>query len=123
MMSMSSQFKKACSITAAHFVTTDFTELTDERELWSKGFLLEDKTRGESIKIYSLLELELGVMYVTPRGSSLVRTARTEARLADKITLPVDLSDGLSLSPRNSWLADELMAENHDGGSAAIGSA
>ena len=32
------EFKRACHVTAAHFVTLDFVMLTDERQLWAHGF-------------------------------------------------------------------------------------
>ena len=108
---------RACNVTAAHFITLDFTALTDEKELWSKGFLMEDRVRQQSIKIFSLIELEQGIVYSTPRGNSVVRTSRTEACLADKITLPVDLCDA-AISPRSSFASDE-----GESSSVAIGSA
>ena len=73
------EFKLACNVAAAHFLTVDFTQLSDERQLWTRGFILEDRLRANSIKIYSLIELELGILYTTPHGNSLVRTSRTEA--------------------------------------------
>ena len=100
MTSHAADFQRACSVTAAHFVTLDFTELTDEHELLSRGFLLEDRARGESIKIFSLVELEQGVVYCTPRGTSLIRTSRAEALLADKITLPVDFCEARNIGCR-----------------------
>ena len=108
---------RACNVTAAHFITLDFTALTDEKELWSKGFLLEDRVRRQSIKVFSLIELEQGIVYSTPRGNSVVRISRTEACLADKITLPVDLCDA-AISPRTSFVSS-----NEDESSVAIGSA
>ena len=103
-------FRRACSVTAAHFVTLDFTELTDEKELWSRGFLLQDRLRGNSLKIFSLVELELGIVYITPRGTSLIRTSRSEALLADKIPVPVDLHDA-ALSPQTSFVEEAAAAE------------
>ena len=73
------EFKRACHVTAAHFVTLDFVMLTDERQLWTRGFHLEDRVRGDSIKIFSLIELEPGVHYSTGHGNSLVRTSVREA--------------------------------------------
>ena len=81
-MASGAEFVRACEQTAAFFVTLDFTALTDERTLWTKGFLLEDRLRGVTIKIHSLIELEPSILYTTPHGSSLVRTSRTEALLA-----------------------------------------
>ena len=106
----SSEFTKACSVTAAHFLTLDFTALSDERSLWQRGFLLEDRLRGESIKVFSLIELEIGVLYTTPHGNSLVRKSQTEALLNDKISLAVDLCEA-TVSPRASFseiAADDL---------------
>ena len=95
------EFKRACSVTAAHFLTLDFTALTDERAIWKDGFILQDKLRGTSVKIFSLIELERGITYTTSHGSTLVRTSHTEARLNDQISLAVDLSDA-AVSPRAS---------------------
>ena len=60
----------------------------------------------ETVKIFSLIELEVGILYTTPHGNSLVRNTRTEALLAEKITLQVDLCDTTvvtSPAARNSF--------------------
>ena len=91
----------ATSVTAAHFLTLDFTSLTSGPTLWSRGLTLEDRTNCEHVKVFSLIELEQGIDYRTPHGNTLVRVSRTEALLAGKISLPVDLVDP-AVSPRTS---------------------
>ena len=113
------EFKRACHVTAAHFVTLDFVMLTDERQLWTRGFHLEDRVRGDSIKIFSLIELEPGVHYSTGHGNSLVRTSVREALLADKIVLPVDLCDA-SISPRASFDGTAATVSPANNSSAAV---
>ena len=113
---------RASSVVAAHFLTMDFTALTSEGTLWSHGFQLEDRSRHETIKIFSLIELEEGTEYKTPHGHSLVRVSRTEALLAGSISLTVDLADAaVSMSsPRNSFSDIPCALEEQ---SAVIGTA
>jgi len=96
-----SDILKANNVTAAHFVTVDFVNLTD-RELWSKGCSLEDRTHRTSIKVFSLIELEQGVDYRTQHGNTLVRVDRKSAVLAGRIKLSVDLADSSVRSPHSS---------------------
>ena len=66
-----------------HHLRTDArpTALTGEANLWSRG-LLEDRSRHDSVEIFSLLELEEGIGTDDQR-QCLVRVSRTEAALAD----------------------------------------
>jgi hypothetical protein len=96
-----SDILKANNVTAAHFVTVDFVNLTD-RELWSKGCSLEDRTHRTSIKVFSLIELEQGVDYRTQHGNTIVRVDRKSAVLAGRIKLSVDLADSSVRSPHSS---------------------
>ena len=96
-----SDILKANNVTAAHFVTVDFVNLTD-KELWSKGCSLEDRTHRTSIKVFSLIELEQGVDYRTQHGNTLVRIDRKSAVLAGRIKLSVDLADSSVRSPHSS---------------------
>ncbi len=80
-----SDILKANNVTAAHFVTVDFVNLTDG-ELWSKGCSLEDRTHRTSIKVFSLIELEQGVDYRTQHGNTIVRVDWKSAVLAGRIS-------------------------------------
>ena len=66
------QVKRAFAVTAAHFVTEDYNELTSS-DLWHDGFRLHDRSAGTTLEVHSLVELELGRQYVTGHGNSIVR--------------------------------------------------
>ena len=71
-------------------VTEDFVTLTSAG-LHSTGVVLEDRSTREHLRVHSLLELELGRIYVSPRGNSLRRISQAHVLLAEKVPLAVDL--------------------------------
>ena len=89
------QVKRAFAVTAAHFVTEDYNELTSS-DLWHDGFRLHDRSAGTTLEVHSLVELELGRQYVTGHGNSIVRIDAATAVLANNVRLPVDLRDPTS---------------------------
>ena len=113
---------RAAELTMAHFVTMDYMALTGGATLWACGYTLQDLTRQLSIKIFSLIELEEGVDYRTSHGNALVRVSRTEALLAGRVTIPVDLTDS-AMSPRSSIDLDGGGDSSEVERSALIGSA
>ena len=89
------QVKRAFAVTAAHFVTEDYNELTSS-DLWHDGFRLHDRSAGTTLEVHSLVELELGRQYVTGHGNSIVRIDAATAVLANNVRLPVDDGDVVS---------------------------
>ena len=75
---------------AAHMITEDFVALTSAN-LHNSGVVLEDRSTREHLRVHSLLELEMGRIYVSPRGNSLRRVSQAHVLLAEKVPLAVDL--------------------------------
>ena len=80
-------------------VTNDYLALSSEK-ITNLGVNLVDRAAQKTIKVHSLVELELGRLYVTKDGNSLIRTSRHDALLAGKVTLPIDMDE--AMSPRTS---------------------
>ena len=83
---------------AAHMITEDFVALTSAN-LHNSGVVLEDRSTREHLRVHSLLELEMGRIYVSPRGNSLRRVSQTHVLLAEKVPLAVDLVQDTPGSP------------------------
>ena len=71
-------------------ITEDFVALTSAN-LHNSGIVLEDRSTREHLRVHSLLELEMGRIYVSPRGNSLRRVSQAHVLLAEKVPLAVDL--------------------------------
>merc|ERR1740130_905343 len=97
-LSLEQHLKKAFSVTAAHMITEDFVALTSAY-LHNSGVVLEDRSTREHLRVHSLLELEMGRIYVSPRGNSLRRVSQTHVLLAEKVPLAVDLVQDTPGSP------------------------
>ena len=59
-------------------ITEDFVALTSG-ELHKSGVVLEDRSTHEHLRVHSLLELEMGRVYVSPRGNPVRRLNKTHA--------------------------------------------
>eukprot|EP00964_Phaeocystis_antarctica_P124957 scaffold88601_cov57-Phaeocystis_antarctica.AAC.3 len=79
-------------------ITEDFVALTSAN-LHNSGVVLEDRSTREHLRVHSLLELEMGRIYVSPRGNSLRRVSQTHVLLAEKVPLAVDLVQDTPGSP------------------------
>lgn len=98
----SPSYRRAWSVTAAHLLTLDFTELTSPEELQRTGVLLRDRASHADIRVHSLFDLKLDRSYVTPRGASLRRISPGEALLNEQVSLPVTPPDADADGGRSS---------------------
>ena len=98
----------------AALVTADYLAIADESTLRRDGLLVVDAASPKVLlKVHSLLELEPQRLYLTPRGSTLLRTSRTEALLAGKVHLSVDLVDSPSTSVCSEAVAPPGTSRQH----------
>ena len=94
-------------------VTEDFVALTSAH-LHNSGVVLEDRSTREHLRVHSLLELEMGRIYVSPRGNSVRRINKTHVLLAEKVPLAVDLQDPSSPGSPSQPLRIVLPGEGGD---------